>query len=1254
MNKNSYTSLHNHTFFSNTHGIRDAISSPEEALESALEKGLNGIVFTEHESLASTMRVMKHYNKNIDRFKDLKVGFGDEIYLLDKDEMDENIKNNDKVRFSHFIIIAKNRNGYQFLMEQTTSAWEKSFHYKGLMRTPTYYDELKELIKPFKGDVIGTTACEGGIIPQLIISYNKERTVENYNKIIAKLEYFMDIFGKDDFYLELQPGDEEQQMINSYLAKISKVIGIKTIITSDSHYVEKEDKEVHEIYLKAGNPDRDVSSFYGYNYIMSADEISSFFEDKELVENSFKNSNDIMDNIEEYSLNNGAIMPSPHIPGFKDVVLEDFDATIDWSKYRSIIYYSKSNEVSNRYYLKLIFDGIINRNQPVNDITLSRIDTELKVVKDISDYFEQPLSNYFLADREFVNIIWKHSLLGIGRGSASSFYTNYLLDIVQINALDENYNLPYFRFANSARVDSMFDIDLDAQGTKREDIIEDVKEQFGRDKVINIGTYLTEGARSTVLTVTRGLGLSVSEGNNILDLLPNEKGVTWDVKDAIYGNAKKGRKPSDAFINEIKKYPLMERALLKIQGVVSGIGQHASGVSVTNDSYTNHFPAMKTTNGLVVSQWDAHELEEVGVIKFDFLSISALDRINEAIKLLVDDGYIEWQGNLKDTYNKYFNLDDIDVNDSKLYDALNAGDVWKVFQFSSSVALQGIDKVKPKNFMELATTNSLIRLTTDGEQLIDKYIRFKNDISQWYQEMNENGLSQSEQLVLRKHLDATYGIMDSQEKLMRISMDKDISNFDMAGANRLRKSVAKKDPVLQEKEHIEFLEKAKENGTSDNLARYVWDFLFAPTLSYAFSEPHTYAYTGIGVVEMYIAAYFPSIYWKTASISVDAGTFGGEFNSIDYTSVASAVSSAKNMVQLPDINRSNVSFTPDKTIILFGLGGISGLGLADINAIIDNRPYNSFDNFMEKVGKDISTKKIITLIKAGVFHEFDPSTRSVAIYYLSKYTERKTKLTTVQLPKIINDIPDEFATARDLYIFKNALYGRNAVKMSKELEDEFFDKWEQYGIEYEYVNGVLVVDKKTLDKVFNNEAKELKEWLKTDDAIELLARMDMRATWIKEMTGNEASWYFSTLSYYPYKHQLATTGIIEDLNIKTFSELPVDGKYVGKRKQYEKVAIAGTVISKNIKGVIDIITTNDEVVSVRVGKDRYGKYNKKIISGSAKERVLESDSFFNRGETLLFIGYRRMNDFIANNYGTNFEHPVMRIKGYSNYTLEAR
>lgn len=1250
MNKKTYSSLHNHTSYSNIR-LRDAIIKVPELIDKAKEIGLNAIAITDHEALSSHVKAKKYFDSNKEKLGDMKLILGNEIYLVDKEEVNDIKEKNGKIFFNHFILLAKNRHGYEGLMKLSTKAWENSFFYRGMQRVPTYYDELKDIMSEYKGDIIASTACLGGIIPKLILEYNSEHTVENYQKIISRLSFFQEVFGKEDFYLELQPSNhEEQQIVNSTLIKISSLLNIKKIVTTDTHYLSKEQKEIHKIYLQSnGNDGREVDDFYDTTYMMDVDELKSFFDDDDLLQDMFDNTNAIASQIEEYDLFHKTIIPESHIPEFKAIRLSDY-ADVDWSKYPIIKYYEQSEYEADRYYIKLIMDGMVSHDQEFADTQLSRIEKELDIVKSIGDYFGKPMSSYFLVDKEFIDIMWKTSLVGVSRGSASSFYTNYLIDLVQINAL--KYDLPEWRFLNKDRLESLADIDLDAESSQRENIIENVKEKFGSHNVINIGTFSTEGTRSAVLTSSRGVGLSISESNNLLDMIPNEKGVNWSLKETIFGSDDK--EPVQSFVDEIEKYPFLKETMLAIEGIVSGVSVHASGVIVMNDGFEKHFPGMKTRNSIMVSQFDAHDVEFVGGLKFDFLSIDALSRIRSSMDLLVKDGKIEWQGDIKSTYDKYLHPDNIEVDDPELYKNIYAGEVPNLFQMSTNVGLQGLQKVHPENFDELAATNSLIRLTTEGEQPIDKYIRYKSDINNWYTDMDEYGLNNDEKNVLIGILSSRNGVADTQELLMLVSMNDKISNFSLKQANKLRKSVAKKDKALQEKEKELFFSQAKENGTTNNMINYVWEQVITPQLGYSFSLPHIAGYTLIGIIEAYIATHYGSIYWRTASLSVDAGVQGDEFGAVDYTKLSRAVANSKSLIDLPDINHSEIGFVPKNNRILFGLGAISGIGINDINSIIENRPYKSLDDFVDKNKDNFSTKKMLILIKSGLFHEFNSSTKSLAVDYIYKNTPRKKKLTTVQLPKIINDVPDGFMEAKKLYLFKSKVFGRNAISDNKEIEKEFFDNWKSSDIKYDYVDGEINIDKKSMDNVFNKISEPMKEWLKTSDAIEILAKVDMRELWIKEMQGNEASWYFSTLSYYPFEHQLKNTGIVDDLNIRSFYSLPVDGTKIGNRKKYEKTSLAGTVISKNIKGVIDIITTDNEVVSVRVGKDNYSKYNKKIMEGNGKDRKVKSDSFFNRGETLLFVGYRRMNDFIANNYGTGYEEPVMKIIGYNNFTLEVR
>lgn len=454
MNKKTYSSLHNHTSYSNIR-LRDAIIKVPELIEQAHNFGLNALAITDHEALSAHVKAKKYFNSNREKLGDMKLILGNEIYLVERDKVNELKEKNEKIRFNHFILLAKNRHGYEGLMKLSTIAWENSFFYRGMQRVPTYYDELSKLMNEYKGDIIASSACLGGIIPQLLLEYHQNRTKDNYNKVINQLKILQDMFGEDNFYLELQPSNhKEQEVVNDYLIKISNAFNIKKIVTTDTHYLSKEQKEIHKIYLQSNGDDkRDVDSFYDTTYMMDRAELETFF-DKDLLQEMFDNTNEIANKIEEYDLEHKTIIPESHIPEFNYIKLNDY-ANIDWSKYPIIQYYESSQYDADRYYIKLIMDGMVNHHQPFDELRLNRIETELDIVKAIGDFFGKPMSGYFLVDKEFIDIMWRTSLVGVSRGSASSFYTNYLIDLVQIDPL--KYNLPEWRFLNKDRLDNMAD-----------------------------------------------------------------------------------------------------------------------------------------------------------------------------------------------------------------------------------------------------------------------------------------------------------------------------------------------------------------------------------------------------------------------------------------------------------------------------------------------------------------------------------------------------------------------------------------------------------------------------------------------------------------------------------------------------------------------------------------------------------------------------------------------------------------------------
>lgn len=506
--------------------------------------------------------------------------------------------------------------------------------------------------------------------------------------------------------------------------------------------------------------------------------------------------------------------------------------------------------------------------------------------------------------------------------------------------------------------------------------------------------------------------------------------------------------------------------------------------------------------------------------------------------------------------------------------------------------------------------------------------------------MEAEGLTDDEMSALNDILAPRYGICDTQEYLMMIAMSDKVSNFSLKEANKLRKSVAKKDVALQKAEKEKFFESALANGTSLNMANYVWNYCVVPQLGYAFSLPHIVGYSLIAEIEMNIATYFGDIYWKTASLSVDAGVYGGVFGGIDYASVSTAISSMIEDVNVPSVNNSGIGFLPRDNRILFGLGSISGISSDDIENIIAGRPYKNFQDFMSK--NSFTTKKIVTMIKSGMFNEFGNTPYNLAVKYLQYYTPRKDKLTTVQLPKVIDYVPQELSEQKEAYLMKSRLFGRNKEPMTNELEKEYLLKFKKYDIDYTYEDGILVVDDKSYTKWFNKFATPLKDWLKTQEAVEALASYEMTEVWNKEFVGNEESWYFNTLSYYPTGHELLKTPLYEKVGIENFSELD---SHRDIRKARRSI-IAGTVVDKDKKGLTYIVTPDNRVVTVRVGKGKFPYYNKKISQGEGKQRHVVDSSWFDRGTKLLVVGSRRDNEFIANNNGSAMTHSLAKVHGF--------
>ena len=332
------------------------------------------------------------------------------------------------------------------------------------------------------------------------------------------------------------------------------------------------------------------------------------------------------------------------------------------------------------------------------------------------------------------------------------------------------------------------DIDLDFDPFYKEKIMERVKEYYGEDNVLNTITYKTESTKSAILTSARGMGVPLEEAQVLSNMVPQIRGKVLSLDVCLKGD--EDNSPVNGFQEALNKFPGLEKMIRKIEGIISGRGVHASSVYIFNNGYLAQNSLMRAPNGLKITAFNMHQSDSMGGLKMDFLYTEAQSKINACMKLLLEDGLIKWQGTLYDTYRKYLHPDVLDYDDKEMWTKVGKNEIPDLFQFDTQVGLECARKVKPENLIELTLANSVMRLMGEGERPIDRFVRFKNNINEWYDEMEKEGLTKEEQELAKKVLGQSYGCSIEQETLMIGAME--IAGFSLKEANALRKVVAKK------------------------------------------------------------------------------------------------------------------------------------------------------------------------------------------------------------------------------------------------------------------------------------------------------------------------------------------------------------------------------------------------------------------------------------------------------------------------------
>ena len=676
----------------------------------------------------------------------------------------------------------------------------------------------------------------------------------------------------------------------------------------------------------------------------------------------------------------------------------------------------------------------------------------------------------------------------------------------------------------------------------------------------------------------------------------------------------------------------------------------------------------------------------------------------QTIKFLQDYGEIEKDLSLREIYNKYFHPNVLPLEDKSIWQHIQQGDILNIFQFDSDVGAQAAKKIKPSTILELTDSNGLMRLMTgeeNGENPMDKYIRFKNNIQLWYREMDNAGLSKREQKVLEPYFLSSYGVPPSQEQMMRMLMDENICGFTLKEANSARKVVGKKqmDKIPELKKSV--LEKA----TSEKLGQYVWKNGIGPQMGYSFSVIHALAYSFIGFQTAYIASRWNPIYWDTACLIVNSGSLENDNEndnendyiededgqvvdikkkeaSTDYTKLAKALGeiiSQNIKISLIDINNSDYGFKPDieNNQILFGLKALSNVGAPIIDKIMSGRPYHNVKDFIIRC--PINKTAMISLIKAGAFDnlcqewatELKIEPRILAmIYYLSIVSEPKSKLNLQNFNGLMQRhlIPDDFILQQKIFEFNKILklnkkgsyyiFASNQPLYTQKLIAFYNNYFDQNNLEI--IQGMTCIQQKIWDKIYQNEMNIIRDWLKNNQE-EILKQFNtvlFQEAWNKYAQGNVSAWEMEALCFYYHDHELKTINNKKygTVNFKDLPSEPVDYFFKRNGKQipiYTLSRIAGTVIGKNdARHSVSLLTTSG-VVNVKFTKEYFALFGRQIseIQEDGTKKVKEK-GWFTRGTKLLVQGYRRDDTFVSKSYKNSGGHQLYKITKVNGTDLE--
>lgn len=1330
MDKLSYPlSLHNHTDFSNFR-LRDSINTVESLIDYALELGHSGVAITEHDTIASHIRAEKYYNKIKKDHPEFKLIRGNEIYLVRNGLNGQNYKK-ETDRYFHFILLAKDLEGHRQIREISSRAWIRSYVARRMRRVPTYYQDLIDIIGENPGHVIGCTACLGGCLPTQLLR-NRDTGAPSMDLIKRWIVQMQGIFGVDDFYFEMQPSfNKDQIYVNKKLVELGEEMGIKYIITNDAHYLKKADRPIHKAFLNSQQGDREVDDFYATTFLMSDEEIHEYMEEslgEEVIQKAYQTIEEIRDKCEDYSL-----MKSLKIPrlNWKDVLIFQDDVEEYCEKIPYLKKFLNSEYEEDVRLAEIIIDRFKNAaftdyDYLEDEATYNEVNACLEDTWISSEVNGSRWSAYFLNLQNIIDACWDAgTLVGCGRGSGVGFILLYLLGITQINPLKEKSQTKRWRFLNPERV-SVLDVDIDIEGGRRAEVLKNFRKIYGEDRVANVLTLKTEKSKSAIQTACRGLGIDNDIAAYLSSFIQADRGQLRTLKQTFYGDPDNGMSASSQFRIEMEEnYPEVWRVAQGIEGLINGCGIHAGGVIFVDEPFTESTALMRAPKGEIITQFDLHDAEATGLIKYDILSVEALDKIHNCIDLICKYGYEKAEPTLKETYEKIIGIYNLEREAPEMWKMCWEHKVMSLFQMEKQSGINGIAAMKPTSVDDLAILNSAIRLMATekgGEMPVNKLARFKAHPDDWDYELRKYGLGAEAKEILEPVLSVSYGLCIAQEQFMQLVQLPELGGFDLTWADKLRKSIAKKNPAEYEKLTEEYFKIIKEKGLDERLCTYVWNVLIAMSKGYGFNLSHTLAYSLIGLQELNLAYRYPTILWDCACLISDSGGAEkededdeenesnaveeyfdnsiGDFEdrddddeeddeeetsekkkkktskSANYGKIATAIGKMSHegvTIVATDINKSEYTFAPDieNHRIIYGLSGITRVGDDLVRQIMDNRPYESIEDFISKI--KINKPQMINLIKSGAFDDLYGGDRVEAMnVYIDLIADKKKRMTLQNLQMLINFdfIPLDYEFQCRVYAFNKYLkklkfdnyYGIDNIALN------FYSEYFDMDLLTPDSNYVFKIKQTDWDKIYKKEMDKIRPFIKDNNEL-LLEKVNWKLRqdlWDKYCQGNISQWEMDSISCYIHDHELKNlrNGFY---GLSNFSQLPENpvvnyefrSKETGQKIPLFKICrIAGTVLDKDKNKKMVTLLTNDSVVTVKIFGDAFTHYDRQISEkGADGVKHVKEKSWLSRGNKVIITGIRRDSDFIAKKYKNTPHHLVELItsiddNGYIQTKLE--